>query len=71
MKGEVLYNEVINSIARNERSNNPAPGKEYMGEDGLPLTQCHIVKLGVTIWLLSIALLIEAEKIVPKSNTKK
>ena len=28
----------------------------------LPLTQCLIVKLGVTIWLLSIALLIEAPK---------
>ena len=34
MKGAVLYNEVIDSIARNEMSNNPASGKEYIGEDG-------------------------------------
>ena len=29
-----MYNEVIDSIARNEMSNNPAPGKEYIGEEG-------------------------------------
>lgn len=34
VKGAVLYNEVIDSIARNEMSNNPAPGKEYIGEEG-------------------------------------
>ena len=36
----------------------------------LHLTQCPIVKLGVTIWLLSIALLIEAEKIAQNQTPK-
>lgn len=36
----------------------------------MPLTQCLIVKLGVTIWLLSIALLIEAEKIAQNQTPK-
>ena len=38
-------------------------GDRGVDRQTLPLTQCPIVKLGVTIWLWSIALLIEADKI--------